>query len=130
METLSLLVEIDGERFVVAGSDDWAVLNVIITAVRANPKLRAPDDTVQLTVGGVCEQIAPGEHHGMRWGDRTLRIGSKVCVTVLSTANRDEPRKRYRSDSTVQESPYTDEEWRAMRYQDYLALRREFEPDA
>ena len=130
METLSLLVEIDGKRFVVAGADDWAVLNVIVTAVRANPKLRAPDDSVEVSVGGNCEQIRPGEHHGMRWGDHMLRIGSKVCVTVVSTAQRDEPLKRYRSDATVQESAFSDEEWRTMRYRDYLALRREFEPDA
>ena len=71
-----------------------------------------------------------GEHYGMRWGDRTLRVGSKVTVTVLTTDARDEPRKRYRSDSTVQESPFPGEEWRAMRYQDYLVLRRGFEPDA
>ena len=57
METLSLLVEIDDERFVVAGSDDWAVLNVVVTAVRANSKLRIPEDTVGLTVSGACEQV-------------------------------------------------------------------------
>jgi len=130
METLSLLVEIDGERFAVAGSDDWSVLNVVVTAIRANPKLRAPIDTIQMTVGGVCEQTIPGEHYGMRWGDRTLGLGSKVCVMVVSTEQRDEPIKRYRSDSTVQESAFTDEEWREMRYRDYLALRKEFEPDA
>jgi hypothetical protein len=130
METLSLLVEIDGERFVVAGSDDWAVLNVVVTAVRANQKLRSPEDSVELTVGGTAEQTRPGEHHHMRWGDRTLKIGSKASITIVSTAQRDVPLKRYRSDSTVQESAYTDHEWREMRYRDYLALRREFEPDA
>ena len=130
METLSLLVEIDGERFVVAGSDDWAVLDVTVTAVRANAKTRSKENSIEVTVRGVCEQSVPGEHHGMRWGNRILRVGSKICVTVVSTAQRDEPIKRYRSDSTVQESPYTDEEWREMRYRDYLALRSEFETDA
>lgn len=130
METLSFLVEIDGERFVVAGSDDWGALNVIVTAVRANSAIRAPDDTAEVTVGGVCEQVVPGEHHAMRWGSRPLRIGSRVSVTVLATSDRDEPIKRYRSDATVQESPFTDEEWREMRYKDYLALRREFGSDA
>jgi hypothetical protein len=57
-------------------------------------------------------------------------LGSKVCVTVVSTAQRDDPIKRYRFDSTVQESAFTDDEWREMRYRDYLALRREFDPDA
>ena len=130
METLSLLVEIDGERFVVAGSDDWSVLDVIVTAVRANAKRRSPEDSIEVAVGGVCEQIVPGEHHAMRWGNRTLRLGSKICVTVVSTAQRDDPIRRYRSDSSVQESPYTDEEWKEMRYRDYVALRSEFEPDA
>jgi hypothetical protein len=130
MKTLSLLVEIDGERFAVSGSDDWGVLNVVVTAVRANPKLRSPEDSIEVTVGGICEQTTPGEHHGMRWGNRTLGLGSKVCVTVVSTAQRDDPIKRYRFDSTVQESAFTDDEWREMWYRDYLALRREFDPDA
>jgi hypothetical protein len=130
METLSLLVEIDGERFTVAGSDDWGVLNVTVMAVRADPAFQRADDEIEVVVGGTCEQTLPGEHHHMRWGRQNLTVGSKISITVLECSDPDKPIKRFRSDSTVQDSPFTDAEMRDMKYRDYLALRKEFEPDA
>ena len=35
-----------------------------------------------------------------------------------------------RSDKEVQENPYTEDEWRDMKYRDYLELKKEFEGDA
>jgi hypothetical protein len=35
--------------------------------------------------------------------------------------------KRFRSDHEVQENPFTEEEMREMRYNDYLNLKEEFE---
>ena len=130
METLSLLVEIDGERFALAGSDDWGTLDVEVLAIRGDQKHRRAEDQIEVTVRGLCEQSVPGEHYGMRWGTRSLKLGSKVSVTVLASATHDLPLKRYRSDSTVTELPFTEEEMKAMRYQDYLALKKEFEQDA
>jgi hypothetical protein len=34
----------------------------------------------------------------------------------------------HRSDKEAQDYPYTEEEYRAFRYQDYLKLKAEFEP--
>jgi acyl-homoserine lactone acylase PvdQ len=130
METLSLLVEIDGERFTIAGSDNWGVLNVMVTAVRANAALERAGDEIEVVVGGTCEQTVPGEHYHMRWSRRHLTVGSKLSITVLKCSDPDKPIKRYRSDSTVQESPFTDAEMKDMKYREYLALREEFEPDA
>jgi len=54
-------------------------------------------------------------------------VGSKVSVTVVDVDAADPPVNRYRSDAQVQENAFTDEEWRQLRYQDYLELKREFE---
>lgn len=43
---------------------------------------------------------------------------------------RTPPKKRYHSDSNVQENPFTEDEIREIRYQDYLALNAEFEGDS
>lgn len=48
-------------------------------------------------------------------------------VEVIETDDITEPRKRFRSDHQVQEDPFTEEEAREMRYQDYLELKKEFE---
>ena len=48
-------------------------------------------------------------------------------VEIVDTDEIDAPVKRYRSDQEVQENPFTDEEWREMRYNDYLQLKEEFE---
>ena len=49
-------------------------------------------------------------------------------VTVVDTDHPDPPTKRYRSDKEVQENPFTEEELKEMRRQDYLELKKEFEP--
>jgi hypothetical protein len=46
---------------------------------------------------------------------------------VVDTLEVDEPKNRYRSDAEHQENPFTEEEWRDMRYKDYLQLKAEFE---
>ncbi len=42
----------------------------------------------------------------------------------------DQPIKRYRSDNEVQESPFTEVEWKEIRRKDYESLKKEFELDA
>jgi hypothetical protein len=48
-------------------------------------------------------------------------------VTVVESDHPDPPIRRYRSDKEMQESPFTNHEMREMRWQDYLALKKEFE---
>ena len=58
-----------------------------------------------------------------------LSVGDKVQVEVVETIDIDKPKKRFRSDNEVQEDPFTEEEAREMRYQDYLELKKEFEDE-
>jgi hypothetical protein len=50
-----------------------------------------------------------------------------VTIRLIETETPDEPKRRHRSDHEVQELPYTVEEMRQMRYEDYLMLKAEFE---
>ena len=59
--------------------------------------------------------------HHFRWSERKLRVGSAVTVRVVDIDLPDPPVKRFRSDAEIQECPFTEEEMRQMRYDDYLA---------
>lgn len=127
---LALEVEIDGERFVVAGSEDWGLLSVILTAQRGTPDapaVSARTDSVDVRVGGLTERDGSGQTHHLRWGNKELRLGSRVSVRVIEVDQADTPIKRYRSDAQVQENPFTDNEIREMRWKEYLELKKEFE---
>jgi predicted RNA-binding protein len=56
-----------------------------------------------------------------------LELGDKIEIEIGDIQKIDLPKKRYRSDKEVQENPFTDEEWRELRYKDYLDLKKEFE---
>ncbi len=62
-----------------------------------------------------------------RWPRLDLEVGSVVTIEVIESEEPTPPKKRYRSDAEVQENSFTDDEIREMRYQDYLALKAEFE---
>lgn len=120
-------IEVDGKSHVTAGVEDWSVLSFHVTAVRGNPGSPNPEDGLSCRVGGVTRQDAEGISHHFRWKTVELSAGSKVAVRVVDVVTVDSPVKRYRSDADVQESSFTEEELREMRYQDYLALKAEFE---
>ena len=121
-------VEIDGVRRVCAGVEDWSLLTLHMTASRREEAAKYPGGYMELTVGALTLPDPSDVRHHVRWGMPTpFEIGSVVTVRVVDLVEADPPSKRYRSDSEVQESPFTDEEERAMRYQDYLDLKAEFE---
>lgn len=127
---LALQVEIDGEPAVVAGVADWSVLALHITGSRGDPSApveSARADDVRYSVGGLTQPNSEGVCHHFRWGDKHLAVGSKVVVIVVDVKTPDAPIKRYRSDAQVQEPPFTEEEARELRYQDYLQFKKEFE---
>ena len=129
---LAFQVEIDGLPVVVAGAPDWSILTLHVNAARGEPKAKATSarsDNIDFSVGGLSERTTDGEAHHFRWKPQSLGVGSRVVVTVVETETPDPPIKRYRSDSTVQECPFTDEELREMRWQDYLALKKEFQDE-
>ena len=127
---LALKIEIDGDPVVIAGVEDWSLLAVHITGSRGDataPVVSARPDDVRYSVGGLTQPDSSGVCHHFRWKDRTLAVGSKVSVPVVDVDAADPPVKRFRSDAQVQENAFTDEEWRGLRYQDYLELKKEFE---
>jgi len=122
---IAFKVEIDGEEFAVAGAEDWAVLSFHLNATRSDAS-EQPFGHLRTGVGGLSLPDANSVSHHFRWKDRDLNIGSRVVVTVVETDTPYAPVKRYRSDSTVQEDPFTEAEAREMRLQDYLELKKEF----
>jgi len=123
---LAFDVEINGHHVALAGIPDWAILHVTVTGGRG----RASEGKTHLecSIGGLSERDGSGTSHHVRWSGRDLLIGSRIVVTVVDTDHPDPPTKRYRSDKEVQENPFTEEELKEMRRQDYLELKKEFEP--
>ncbi|MES2049975.1 MAG: hypothetical protein V4447_16365 [Pseudomonadota bacterium] len=123
-------IEIDGERYVTAGVEDWSILSLHVTASRAAEKLKVRDGYVECSVGGMTIPDSDDVRHHFRWVEAPLAIGSRVCIKVVEVVDADPPKNRYRSDSKIQENPFTKEEIREMRYRDYLELKAEFEGEA
>ena len=129
---IALLVEIDGKKHVVAGVEDWSLISAHLTAmcgVAGDREAPNAEDEIDISIGGLTRPDSSGQRFHFRWPRRELKVGSTVKITVIDTQACDPPVKRYRSDKEVQESPFTEEELREMRRQDYLKLKKEFERD-
>jgi hypothetical protein len=128
---IAMLVEIDDQRVVLAGVGDWSILALHVNARRGRDNPANPDDPddIEFSVGGLTEADNDRVRHHFRWPRRELRVGSTVKVTLVETEECDAPTKRFRSDSEIQECPYTDEEMREFRRKDYFGLKKEFEGD-
>jgi hypothetical protein len=127
---LAFKVEIDGKKFVIAGFEDWSILALHVNASRGDPKAlfeSARPDNSHFSVGGLSMPDSDGISYHVRWENKDLIVGSQIVVTIIETDSPDSPLKRYRSDSKKQETPFTEEELREMRRQDYLDLKKEFE---
>jgi hypothetical protein len=123
---LAFRIEIDDHPPLVAGIEDWSVLSMHVNAMRGDAYKQEKDD-LDFSVGGLSTKSPEGVAHHFRWPRIALKIGSTVKVTLIDSDSPDSPAKRYRSDAEVQESPFTEEEWRELRRQDYLELKKEFE---
>jgi hypothetical protein len=124
---LAFEVEINGQTVVVAGAEDWSMLDLIVCAMRPDPQAYVPEGSLDVRIGGMSLQDDEGVAQHLRWMPRQLEIGSTLTVRIVDAASVDAPLKRYRSDAAVQENPMTDDEIRELRYQDYLELKAEFE---
>jgi hypothetical protein len=128
---LAFEMAVDGKPWIRAGMEDWTVLTCIVSANRANGRAGAlASDDLRLHVGGLSQRDKDGVSYHTRWGDpeTLLTVGSEITLRVIETANVDPPRRRHREDSVIQESPYTEDEARELRYRDYPELKEEFEP--
>jgi hypothetical protein len=126
---LSFKVEIDDKEFVLAGFEDWSILSLHVNARRGNPDSTfesSHTDEARFSVGGLSKPDASGVSYHVRWRDQELSVGSRIVVRVVETEDPDAPLKRYRSDSKVQENPFTEEEMREMQRKSYLELKKEF----
>lgn len=118
-------IKINEEKFATAGFDDWGLLHVHVLAHRG----RGPngENEYEISADGLANQAAPGKYEHVRWGKHALSIGDEVTLRLVDIPSADAPLKRYRSDKTVQESSYTEDEIREMQWQSYLKLKEIFE---
>jgi hypothetical protein len=85
---LALKVEVDGQPFTVAGTEDWAVLSTQIEASRDSPNGTAADLSAIKTVlkiGAVSHPDKESMPHHSRWGTLDLGLGSTVKITIIDT---------------------------------------------
>jgi hypothetical protein len=126
---IALLIEIDGQKYVLAGVEDWSLISAHLTAMRGvggDSEAKNKEDEIDLSIGGLTRPDASKQKFHFRWARRELNVGSSVKITILDSQDCDPPIKRFRSDKEIQESAFTDDEMREMRRQDYLKLREEF----
>lgn len=123
---IALRIRVNGDEILVIGQEDVSILHSSIVVSRGNFE-RDVDDYIRLNAHGLSQETEKGYREHFRWKDRELQIGDVVEIAVLEANEIDPPVKRYRSDSEVQESPFTEEELREMRYNDYLRLKEEFD---
>ncbi|MBI1425759.1 MAG: hypothetical protein GC149_20225 [Gammaproteobacteria bacterium] len=124
---LAIRIKVNDKYHVTAGQNDWAMISMHVTASRDKGGV---DDYVRLSTGGISKATRQGYCEHFRWPAANLAPGDKVELEIVDVEQIDAPLKRYRSDNDVQESPYSEEEWKELRYKDYLLLKEEFEGDA
>jgi hypothetical protein len=124
---LAFRVEMNGGHSLVAGVEDWSLLSLHLTANRKEDGSTVRDGYIEVSVGGLSLPDAEGNRYHFRWPVVPLEVGSVVSIKVEEASSAEPPKKRYRSDAELQESPFTEAEMREMRYRDYLALKAEFE---
>jgi hypothetical protein len=125
---LAFEVFVDDRRICLAGMEDWAVMSVILSAVRARHGDAPRKGELDLSVGGLTENDADGVAHHARWARLNLSVGCRISVNVVETAQPDHPARRYRSGLEVQEPAFTEQEIEEMEREDYQRLKAKFEP--
>ena len=123
---IALKIRVNGDILYVIGQEDVSILNSNLVVSRDNSE-RDVEDYIHLNAGGLSQDTDKGYPEHFRYKSQTLQVGDVVEMEIVDTEKVDAPVKRFRSDHDVQENPFTDEEWREMRYNDYLELKEEFE---
>lgn len=125
---IAFQVTINGVPFGTCGFDDWAILNSIITASRA----KHPDesDDLFIQVGGLAEAAEVGRNDHVRFIRQDLKVDDEIRIRIVESDKVTSPLKRYRSDSNVQEQPFTEAEILEFEKADYERLKMKFAPKA
>ena len=121
---LAFEIEIDDKRWLVAGANEWKLLNFQLNASRYVEPLE-----ISAGVGGSEADGDDGCSYSFRWASVNLALGSKVTVTIVETDEVDPPPRRYRYDAVAQENPFTAEEEAEMERAEWLRLKAKFEPE-
>ncbi len=122
---LAFEVSLNGKKTVLAGFEDWEILHAILTAQRAGEKIS--NDEMDISVSGLAQSRVVGQLEHERWGRLSLSVGDEVTIRLVEVSRADTPKKRYRSDKSVQENPFTDEEMYEYQKKDYQRLKKIFE---
>jgi hypothetical protein len=123
---IALEIAINGKRLVLAGVDDWEMLSAMIVLQRAGSAEEIKEFSID--IGGLPVQMEAGKLEHLRWGQFDLALGDAITLRAVTVDSAEPPRKRYRSDRSVQESPYTDEEIETMNRAEYERLRAKYGP--
>lgn len=113
---------LNGKKWVAAGHPNASISHVILHH-------NAKTENFDLHIGGLTQENADGIAHHYRWAEPELQIGDVISVEIIETIEATPPVELYRSDHEAQENPFTEKEQREMQYQDYLELKKEFQPD-
>ena len=76
---IALLVEIDGERYVLAGVEDWSLISAHLTAMRGvggDTEAKNKEDEIELSLGGLTRADASKHRYHFRWPRTELKVGS------------------------------------------------------
>lgn len=119
-------IKLNGKLILTASQEDWSLLSAHVTASRDNGE-QGVVDYIRFSMGGLSKELPHGYPEHFRWSDWELSLGDKVEIEIVDINEPDPPKKRYRSDKEKREDPFTEEELKEMRYQDYLELKKEFE---
>lgn len=102
-------VSINGQRPVVAGSEDVAVLSVILSYVAK------PAGELDIAVGALVTRPSGDDEH-WSWLQNTLKPGDQVVIRVIEGVRPEEPMER-----TPQSADFSEKEERA--YYERLRLK-------
>jgi hypothetical protein len=124
---LAYEVTLNDQKLPLAGMEDWSSMSIILSAVRDEQEDGGIDFTFHL--GGMSLVDENDICYHARWEkpQMGIAVGSEIHIRIVESDDVSPPVRRYRSDREVQECPFTEEEMREMRYQDYLSLKAEFE---
>lgn len=122
---LALEVVLNGGKSLLAGFEDWDMLTAFLRAQRAG-RTHVKNE-FELNVHGLAQPQTDGVYEYVRWQSLQLAVGDELVLRLVDVSEADPPIKRYRSDKTVQENPFTDEELEEMERQNYRRLKKKFE---
>jgi len=124
-------IAIDGEHLGDFGVPNFGVNSVIFTLSKGVPEGYPTfrEDHCTFSISGLTTTDETGKSYHFRWSPPQMRVGMRVTVELVESASCIEPVKIEPSDADLRtpEEIFTKEELREMWYEDYLALKKEFE---